>query len=132
MKLAAKDIRVMTQTILLADDETTVRSMLATALEAAGYRVLVVGDGLEAVDVFRAHPEEIDLVVLDLTMPRMGGDEAFREIAGIRPNAKVLLSSGFAENESGRNAEALRPFGFVQKPYRIANFVRIVTQALQA
>jgi two-component system, cell cycle sensor histidine kinase and response regulator CckA len=120
----------MNHTILLADDEVTVRSMLATALNAAGYRTLVAGDGQEAVEMFRNHADEIDLVVLDLTMPRMGGDEAFREIIGIRPDAKVMLSSGFAEEESDRDLGEVRPFGFVQKPYRIASFVRIVTQAL--
>jgi two-component system, cell cycle sensor histidine kinase and response regulator CckA len=131
MILAVKDTRVMKQTILLADDESAVLSMLETALTVAGYNVLVAADGLEAVEAFRGHADEIDLIVLDLTMPRMGGDEAFREITDIRPDAKVLLSSGFADADPSRNFGVKQPFGFVQKPYRIANFVRIVSQALQ-
>ena len=120
----------MDRTILLADDEPAVRTMLTTALEAAGYRVLAVGDGVEAVEAFRAQADDIDLVVLDLTMPRMGGEEAFREIAAMRPDAKVLLSSGFTEQEPARDAAGVRPRGYIQKPFRIAVFMQIVAQAL--
>jgi len=117
-------------TILVADDETVVRSMLVVALEAAGYRVLAASDGQEAVDLYRDHADEIMVSLLDLTMPRMGGDEAFREIVRIRPQAQVLLSSGFTASETLRGPGGERPAGFVQKPYRVSELVSTLSQLL--
>lgn len=120
----------MGRTILVADDEPAVRSMLSAALSAAGYTVLVASDGQEAVDLFAAHSAEIDLTLLDLTMPRLGGDGALREIARISPGAKVYVSSGYIDDETDEVFGDLRPTGFVHKPYRIADLVRTVTEAL--
>ena len=82
-------------TVLLVDDEAMVRQVAASMLKFIGFDVLEAADGHEAVEVFRAHQEDILLVLLDMTMPRMSGEEAFDEIRKIKPDALVMLSSGY-------------------------------------
>jgi len=81
-------------TILVADDESSVRRVVRRMLERYGFTVVTCADGHEAVAIFRERPDEILLVILDVTMPNMDGGKAFREIRRIRPDAKVILSSG--------------------------------------
>jgi Cu+-exporting ATPase len=87
---------VGSETILVAEDEATVRDLLATVLADAGYRVVLAEDGQDAVRKFAADPDRIDLVLLDLIMPKKGGREAFEEIRALRPEARVLFSSGYS------------------------------------
>ena len=82
-----------------------------------GFDVLEASDGREAVDVFAAHADAIALVVLDLTMPVLGGREVFAELRLIRPDARVILSSGYDEEETTRRFGATGLAGFLQKPY---------------
>jgi PAS domain S-box-containing protein len=104
-------------TILLVEDEVAVRQLATKMLERGGYRVLSAGDGLEAVDVFRSHADEISLLMLDAIMPNMGGRETYERIAAMRPGIPVLFCSGYS-------ADLLEP-GFalgpamqlIQKPY---------------
>jgi PAS domain S-box-containing protein len=119
----------MTATILLADDEPLIRTLGRTILEDLGYRVVLASDGDEAVEAYRR--ERPDLVILDLTMPRMNGRDACRQLSGIEPSVRVLMSSGF----SADTADALREAGvrgFVAKPYRPADLAAAVRSALDA
>lgn len=104
-------------TILVIDDEPFVRNMAKFALERYGYNVTTAMDGASAVAVFREHPEKISLVLLDLTMPVMSGEETLAELMAIRPNVCVLLSSGFSEMEALRRFAGKSLAGFIQKPY---------------
>ena len=113
--------------VLVVDDEAIVRGFISTVLEDAGYTVLAVGDGAEAVDVVRAHGDALVAVVLDLTMPNMGGDEAMREMRLIRPDLPVLLSSGYSQEDARERFGALGAGGFLQKPYRAAALLDAVT-----
>jgi PAS domain S-box-containing protein len=81
-------------TILVVDDEPDVREVATKMLEWLGFRVLTAHDGLDAVEAFRVHADEIDAVLLDLAMPRMSGEEALDEIHRLRPNARVVLMTG--------------------------------------
>jgi PAS domain S-box-containing protein len=120
-----------TETVLLADDEPMIRTLGRAILEPRGYRVLLAADGQEAVDVFRREQGHIDLVILDLTMPRLSGRDACRELARLDPNVRVLLSSGYAADQAGALGEAgVR--GFVGKPYRPADLTAAVRAALDA
>jgi CheY-like chemotaxis protein/two-component sensor histidine kinase len=105
-------------TVLLVDDEETVRTVGKTMLETMGFDVLMAADGHEAVEKFREHPDGIALVLLDLTMPRMNGEEAFREIRLIKDDARVILSSGYDEQEATDHFADKGLAGFVQKPYK--------------
>jgi DNA-binding NarL/FixJ family response regulator len=78
---------------------------------------LLAESGLAAIDLLKRHPGDIALVVLDLSMPRMGGDEALPELRKIRPEIKVLVSSGYSESETMTLFKGQRVSGFIQKPY---------------
>jgi CheY-like chemotaxis protein len=111
------------------DDEPLIRTLGRMILEEQGYRVLLAADGQEAVEVYRRELGHVDLVVLDLSMPRLGGREACRQLARIDPQVRVLLSSGFASDTAGAVQEpGVR--GFVAKPYRPADLTAAVRTAL--
>jgi len=95
-----------------------------------GYEVLTARDGLEALEIYRAQHSGIDLVVMDLTMPRMDGREAFEEMQKIQPDIRVILSSGFSEQESVPQILGKGLAGFLQKPYTIKDLRRMVQESL--
>jgi PAS domain S-box-containing protein len=104
-------------TVLVVDDERMVREMAKRALERHGHTVLLADSGLAAIDVFRRHPGDIALVVLDLSMPAMSGEETLPELRKIRPGAKVVVSSGYSEAETMALFKGQKVSGFIQKPY---------------
>jgi CheY-like chemotaxis protein len=108
------------ETILVADDDESIRRMTHTALERLGYRVVLAANGEEAIRIFAERHREIDVVILDWAMPVMNGDEALRKILTIDPAATVLMSSGYAETETLERAGARLLAGFIQKPYTTA------------
>ena len=118
--------------ILVADDEEIVRKTTQAALKSFGYTVIMAEDGQVAVDLFRKRAHEIAVVILDVTMPVMGGEEALREIRAIRPDARVILSSGYSEAEAVQQFSAERTVVFIQKPYRVAKLGEVVRQVLEA
>jgi CheY-like chemotaxis protein len=121
------DDRPATGTILLVDDEVMIRQLARVVLEAAGYAVLEAEDGVVAVDVFRREHDRIDLVILDLTMPRLSGRDAFRQIQEIDPAAKVLFSSGYSVDDL---AELDGARGLLSKPYRPPDLLTAVRRAV--
>jgi nitrogen-specific signal transduction histidine kinase/CheY-like chemotaxis protein len=116
--------------VLVADDEATLRDLARSALERAGLEVVEARDGQEAVERFQAESGRIHLVFLDLTMPRMGGAEAFRLIRQLDPAARVLLTSGYTEQEALDTLASLVPDGFLQKPFRVRDLVAKVQELL--
>ena len=104
---------------LLVDDEEVVLSVTSMMLEALGYEVLIARDGVEGVDTFREHADEIEFVLLDVAMPRMNGEEAYREIKAIRPDAKIILSSGYTEQDITSRFGMKKLAGFLKKPYQV-------------
>jgi CheY-like chemotaxis protein len=103
--------------VLLVDDEEVVLEVGQELLEATGYTVLTAKDGKEAIKVYRKNRDNIDIVVLDMVMPNMGGGEAYDRMKEMNPNVKVLLSSGFSID--GEASEILERgcSGFIQKPF---------------
>ncbi|NQU08235.1 MAG: PAS domain S-box protein, partial [Candidatus Abyssubacteria bacterium] len=118
--------------ILVVDDEEPIRSLAKEILEAYGYRVLLAEDGVGAVNVFKEHMDDINLVILDMVMPRMGGREAFLQMRQLDPQTKALLSTGYSQD--GRAQEILDNgvMGFVQKPYQVEVLLLIVRKVLDA
>jgi CheY-like chemotaxis protein len=105
-------------TLLLIDDEEVVRDMVGEVLEQEGVSVLRAEDGARGVALFRDQRDRIDLVLLDLSMPGLSGEETFRRLLEIDPGVSVILSSGYDHDEArGRFGEGA-PAGFIQKPYR--------------
>ena len=85
-----------------------------------GFDLLTAADGSEGVAVFRQHADEIDLVILDMKMPGLSGGEAMAEIRSIREDAKVILSSGYPQEEELAMDAGHAPSDFIQKPYRLS------------
>jgi signal transduction histidine kinase/CheY-like chemotaxis protein len=117
-------------TILVVDDELAVREVTKSMLRELGFEILTACDGREAVEVFRRRGHEIDLVLLDMTMPNMGGDEACREIRALRNDARILLTSGYNEGEATDRIRARDLAGFIRKPYQLEALRRKVREAL--
>ncbi len=107
-------------TVLLVDDEEMVRAVAKRMLEHLGFSVLLASDGVEAIEVFRAHLGKIPMVILDLTMPRMDGIETLAALRGISGDVKVMLSSGYSEHEISKRFAGKGFSGFIEKPYRIS------------
>ena len=103
--------------VLVVDDDETVRAVARQALEMRGFQVLEAQDGLEAVELVRAQGAALGVVLLDMTMPRMGGEEAFREMRLLQPDIRVILSSGYNEVEAMGRFMGKGLKGFIQKPY---------------
>jgi PAS domain S-box-containing protein len=118
--------------VLVVDDEQTVRRTAKTSLEFHGYSVIVAESGKEALDVFSTLVQEVAVVLLDLSMPGMGGEEVLRQLQLIRPDVKVVLSSGFNEVEVVQRFTGKGLAGFLQKPYTSAALGVAIDRALKA
>lgn len=118
-------------TILVVDDEEGVLRVARILIEGLGFTVLTAVDGREALDVYRAHMNEIVCVVLDLTMPKMDGDETFRRMRGVKPDVKVLLCSGYDEQQAVQKFAGSGLAGFVQKPYLTETLARKLHEILE-
>jgi len=116
--------------VLLVDDEAMVLEAGSRMLAKLGFTILRAGGGQEAIDIFGQKAAEIDLVILDIVMPGIGGEEVYRRIKQIRPDVKVLVSSGY--DCSGRMPEILREDGngFIQKPYSLSELSRKLQEVL--
>jgi CheY-like chemotaxis protein len=103
--------------VLVVDDEEVVRRAAAVALEHCGYAVITAVEGKAATDLFRRFSTQIVLVVLDLSMPVMNGEECLQRMKGIQPDGPVILSSGFSEADTVERFHVRGFAGFLQKPY---------------
>jgi len=119
-----------TGTVLIVDDEELVRQTARYTLERCGYKALTAGDGADAVDLYRRQPDVIRLVLLDLTMPVMSGEEALRQLQSINPKVRVLLTSGYNEGEAVQRFAGKGLAGFIQKPYTAAALAEKVKEVL--
>ncbi|HID30904.1 MAG TPA: response regulator [Desulfobacterales bacterium] len=117
-------------TVLLVDDEAVVLEVGGDLLEAMGYRVLVARDGKEGVEVYKKNRDEIDIVVLDIVMPHMGGGEAYDRLKEINPNIKVLLSSGFSIHSEAAEILERGCDGFIQKPFKMKQLSQAIREVL--
>jgi DNA-binding NtrC family response regulator len=117
--------------ILAVDDESTVLALARDVLEVHGYRVVTARNGEEALRIFRERCREIDLVLLDLTMPVMGGVECFRKMREIDPRVRVVISSGFSSESTAADVLREGALDYLQKPYDIEHLARMVASALE-
>lgn len=118
-------------TILVVDDEQIIRTMATRMLEQLGYSVIVALDGIDGVEKFRENRDIIDMVIIDVIMPRMDGRKCFLELKKIDPAVKAVLSSGFTKDA---DVESLRDEGlcaFIHKPYRMMELSKLVAEVLR-
>jgi PAS domain S-box-containing protein len=117
-------------TVLVVDDEETVRDLARRMIELAGFSVLTACDGEEAIGVCRERREDIACVLLDLTMPKMNGEETFRELRQFFPGIRVVLSSGYTEESVSSRFSDLGLAGFIQKPYQSDTLIATLRKAV--
>ncbi len=118
-------------TVLVVDDELVVRKMAANGLERYGYTVVTADDGREGVERFKDLHSRLNLVILDMTMPVMSGEEALGEMRLINPRIPIVLSSGYSEVEAIRRFAGKGIAGFLQKPYTGATLAESVRKILR-
>jgi len=118
------------RTVLVVDDEPGVRALLKVLLEGRGLDVLVAVDGQEGLKVWQAESEHIGLLLLDLTMPRMGGGELLRALRHQGSSVPVLLMSGYAQEEVLGRFVGMGLTGFIQKPFKVAAMLERIEEVL--
>jgi len=127
---AAAEPLASTVTLLVIDDEPSVRQTAKALLQKQGFSVLTAQDGREGVQRFREHADRIDVVLLDMTMPGMNGDEVFRELRQIRPGVRVILSSGYNEQDATNRFTGKGLAGFIRKPYGLNDLTAAIRKLL--
>lgn len=127
----SREVTVSSCCVLLVDDEKIVRDVCKSMLEALHHKVIQAGDGKEALTIFKEKGKSIDLIILDLTMPRMDGKETLKALRLIDPNVPVIISSGYSEIEIAGQFWGLELSDFIQKPYTIKKLSKAIEDTLK-
>ena len=128
----ATDVWTGSGTILVVDDDETVRAVASRMVERFGFKAMTASDGREGVEKYRAHLADITAVLMDLTMPHLDGESAFRELRRLDPDVRVVLMSGFNEQDAINRFTGKGLAGFVQKPFKPDLLRRKIKEALGA
>jgi len=114
--------------VLVVDDEEAIREVMTDLLQEHDLRVLTAEDGAAGIELYRAHAADVKLVLLDLTLPGMSGDEVFRRFKEIDPSVRVVLTSGYTCEEATSKFPASSLAGFVQKPFQWTQFATTIVE----
>ncbi len=125
------DKRKSKATILIIDDEDMVRELGKDILEAYDYKVYLATSGNEGISMFNEYRDSIDLVMLDMIMPGKGGKQVFKELRSIKPDVKVLISSGYGEDEYFQELFKSGTVGFLQKPFQHMELIHKIEEAME-
>lgn len=117
-------------TILLVDDEETILGLGDQVLSNFGYTVITAPDGESALEIYHEKKEKINLIILDLIMPGMGGRRCLEKLLKANPQAKVLIASGYSVNGPTKEALEAGAKGFISKPYDVRQMLKAVREAL--
>lgn len=118
------------ETILIVDDEESIRGFAVQALRKYGYTVLAASSGEEAMEIYSNHNNKIDMVIMDIGMPGMGGHRCLQEIMQVDPKAKVLIASGYSINGQVKKSLEAGAVGYVAKPYQLTDLLEMARTAL--
>jgi PAS domain S-box-containing protein len=129
-KVAAEPVRGGTETILVAEDHDGVREMARLTLESLGYKVILAEDGEKAVAAFEEHRDRIALAVLDVVMPKLGGQEVYARMRAVKPDVAVLFTTGYSNESAALRALAKKGISVLQKPYVPSLLARKVREVL--
>jgi two-component system cell cycle sensor histidine kinase/response regulator CckA len=116
--------------VLVVDDEESVRAVVCATLESVGFEVMTADDGRQGLEVFEANRDDLSLVLMDLTMPHMNGVDAFRAIRKLSPEVPVILTSGYSEDELSSRYAGRGFAGFLQKPFRPTDLLKMIKTTL--
>ena len=125
------EIKGGSERILFVDDEASIVKLNHQRLESLGYRVKSTTRPLEALEWFRADPDQFDVIITDMTMPKMVGDKLTKEILAIRPDMPVIICTGYSERISADNAEALGARKYIEKPIEIRELAASLREVLE-
>lgn len=114
--------------VLLVDDEEAIREVMTDLLQEHNLRVLSAGDGAAGIELYRTNAADVRLVLLDLTMPGMTGEEVFRQFKEIDPTVRVILTSGYGREEATSKFPASELAGFVQKPFHWTQLAKTIVE----
>src|SRR5262249_60542288 len=129
---AARDLPVGDgELVLVIDDETAIREVARETLNAFGYRVMVAGDGAEAMAVFAAHKNEVELVITDMMMPYMDGPATIRALRRLDPKVKIIATSGLKAEDKISDAAQMAVKTFLPKPYTAETLLNTVAAVLK-
>ena len=118
------------ETVLIVDDEDIVREIGTEILSVHGYAPLTAASGEEAIQIYSENKDKIDIVIMDLNMPGMGGFNSIRELKTLDPNVCILVASGYIPTDSVKQATELGADGFISKPFQIHNLLKKVRETL--
>jgi len=116
--------------VLVIDDELDVREAVADIMAVKGLDVLTAADGKSGLQLFREHGDEVDLVLLDLSMPKMGGEETCRRLRGLDPDVRILITSGYEGGQASGSLDDLQADGFLPKPYDMKGLMNAIFDLL--
>jgi len=117
-------------TVLIVDDDRAIRALIRTLLEKAGYTILEVASGEEALETFEGHRGEIDLIILDLVMPTMTGEVCLTKLKEMAPEARVLVTTGYSVNDETYQEISPKIEGIIPKPIRPPLLLALVERIL--
>jgi DNA-binding NtrC family response regulator len=118
------------ETILVVDDEPFIRDLALDILSPAGYKVMMAKDGIEALHVYQAYKDSIDLILLDIVMPKMNGKKVFEKVKAIKPGQKILVCSGYDTDEYYAQELIKQGAAFTPKPFKMYGLLRKVREIL--
>jgi len=118
-------------TILIVDDDRNIRLVTSAMVEDMGFKAMRARGGFETLDLYRRHQDEITGVLMDLSMPGMDGRECCRELLNMDPTVKIVLASGYPEQEAGIRFSDRGLAGFIQKPYSLAALKAVLETAFR-
>lgn len=130
-KVVKNELVKGSETILVVDDEPVLRNLVKELIETLDYKVLVAKDGFEAVEIFKKNPSIIDLILLDMNMPKMDGIKTFNKLRKIDPTIKVVMISGFCLNIDSQKFLDKEVSGFVQKPFKLSELSATIAGVLK-
>jgi two-component system cell cycle sensor histidine kinase/response regulator CckA len=120
-----------TETILLAEDHEGLRSTAQEILQNLGYKVVVCADGKQALDLFRENPDRFDLLLMDVVMPVLSGPEAYMEMCALRPDTRVIFTTGYTPKDKDLAAIMKKGASLLQKPYSIIGLSQMIRGVLE-
>ena len=122
-----------TGTVLIIDDEELIREAVVDILDLVEIKTYAAASGSEGLELFQVNHQDIDVVILDMQMPQMSGEETYEKLRSLDPDVKVIFSSGYSEDASSRvlnGASNSDSIFFLQKPYPIDGLIELVQKAL--
>jgi DNA-binding response OmpR family regulator len=117
-------------TVLVAEDDNAVRTLIKQAVEKSGYSVITAADGEEAVREFMEHGDEIDLLLFDIVLPKKNGFDAYEQIRKSHPDVKIIFMSGYLPDDARTNEILEKGHTFVSKPIEMRKLVSLVRNTL--